>query len=77
MIFATVGSHPTYPFERFLRALESVPGDQLVVQYGPGKPPENAGSAVAWMTFAEVLDHMERADKVVSHAEAKLPGRTA
>lgn len=68
MIFATVGSHPTYRFDRFLRALEALPGEDLVVQYGPGEPPANAARAERWMSFAEVLDHMDRAEKVVSHA---------
>jgi UDP-N-acetylglucosamine transferase subunit ALG13 len=70
VIFATVGSHPTYRFERFLRALESLPGEELVVQYGPGEPPPHAASAVPWMTFAEIVEHMERAEHVVSHAGA-------
>src|SRR4029453_7051924 len=59
VIFATVGSHPTYSFERFLRALESLPGAELVVQYGPGEPPANAHRAVPWMTFAEIAEEME------------------
>lgn len=70
MIFATVGSHPTYRFERFLAALESLPDDELVVQYGPGRPPPNAARAVPWMTFAEIVEHMEQAEHVVSHAGA-------
>ena len=68
MIFATVGSHPSFRFDRFLRALETLPGDDLVVQHGPGAPPANARQAMAWMSFPEVLDHMNRAEKVVSHA---------
>jgi UDP-N-acetylglucosamine transferase subunit ALG13 len=68
VIFATVGSHPTYRFERFLRALESLEGEEIVVQHGPGEPPANAARAVPWMTFAEIVDHMERASHVVSHA---------
>jgi len=68
VIFATVGSHPTYGFDRFLRALEDIPGESLVVQYGPGRPPANAEEAQAWMSFPEILDHMSRAEKVVSHA---------
>ncbi len=68
MIFATVGSHPTYPFERFLRALETLSDEQLVVQHGPGQPPANAHRAVPWMTFAEIVEAMESADHVVSHA---------
>jgi UDP-N-acetylglucosamine transferase subunit ALG13 len=70
VIFATVGSHPTYRFERFLRALEALPGEDLVVQYGPGQPPPNAARAVPWMTFAEIAEHMDRAAHVVSHAGA-------
>jgi UDP-N-acetylglucosamine transferase subunit ALG13 len=68
VIFATVGSHPSFRFDRFLRALETLPGDDLVVQHGPGTPPANAHQAVPWMSFPEVLDHMNRAEKVVSHA---------
>jgi len=71
VIFATVGSHPTYRFERFLSALEALPrGEELVVQHGPGKPPSNATRAVPWMTFAEIVEQMERAAHVVSHAGA-------
>ena len=70
MIFATVGSHPTYRFERFLNALEALPEGELVVQHGPGEPPANATEAAPWMTFAEIVDHMERAEHVVSHAGA-------
>lgn len=68
MIFATVGSHPTFKFERFLHALEGLEGEDLTVQYGPGDPPANATEAVRWMTFAEIAEHMERASHVVSHA---------
>jgi UDP-N-acetylglucosamine transferase subunit ALG13 len=68
VIFATVGSHPTFKFERLLRALEGLEGEELTVQYGPGRPPANAAEAVPWMSFAEIADHMERASHVVSHA---------
>jgi UDP-N-acetylglucosamine transferase subunit ALG13 len=68
VIFATVGSHPSFRFDRFLRALEALPTDDLVVQHGPGTPPANARLAVPWMSFPEVLDHMSRAEKMVSHA---------
>ncbi len=68
MIFATVGSHPTFKFERLLRALEGLQGEELEVQYGPGRPPANAAEAVPWMSFAEIVEHMERASHVVSHA---------
>jgi UDP-N-acetylglucosamine transferase subunit ALG13 len=68
VIFATVGSHPTFHFDRFLRALEAVSGEELVVQHGPGEPPQNASRAVPWMSFAEIVEEMERASRVVSHA---------
>jgi UDP-N-acetylglucosamine transferase subunit ALG13 len=68
VIFATVGSHPSFRFDRFLRALEALPAGELVVQHGPGEPPPNATQAMPWMTFAEVVETMERADHVVSHA---------
>jgi UDP-N-acetylglucosamine transferase subunit ALG13 len=70
VIFATVGSHPTYRFDRFLEALEQLPGEELVVQYGPGVAPPNAQRAVPWMSFPEFLDHLAKADKVVGHAGA-------
>jgi UDP-N-acetylglucosamine transferase subunit ALG13 len=68
VIFATVGSHPTFKFERLLRALETLDGEELEVQYGPGRPPANAAEAAPWMSFAEIAAHMERASHVVSHA---------
>lgn len=68
MIFATVGSHPTFAFERLLRGLEAARVDDLVVQYGPGRPPAEASRAVAWMSLPEVLEAMDGADRVVSHA---------
>lgn len=68
MIFATVGSHPSYKFDRFLRALESVQVDDLTVQYGPGEPPTNVDRTVQWMSFAEILEQIDRASHVVSHA---------
>jgi UDP-N-acetylglucosamine transferase subunit ALG13 len=68
VIFATVGSHPTYSFERLLRALEQVDADDLIVQFGPGEAPRNATAAAAWMPFEEIVGNMERADRVVSHA---------
>jgi UDP-N-acetylglucosamine transferase subunit ALG13 len=67
LIFATVGSHPSFKFDRLLRALESVKTDDLVVQYGPGDPPANARRAERWMPFEEILAQMARASCVVSH----------
>jgi UDP-N-acetylglucosamine transferase subunit ALG13 len=68
VIFATVGSHPTFRFDRLLSALEGVPGDELIVQHGPGDPPSHAREAVAFMSFEDMLQHISRATVVVSHA---------
>ncbi|MGH3076476.1 MAG: glycosyltransferase, partial [Gaiellales bacterium] len=68
MIFATVGSHPTFAFDRLLRALEVLPGTELVVQHGPGDPPANAREAIAFMPFERMLERMARASVVISHA---------
>jgi UDP-N-acetylglucosamine transferase subunit ALG13 len=68
VIFATVGSHPSFRFERLLRALESIGDEELTVQYGPGEPPVNAARASRWMSFADVIKQMELASHVVSHA---------
>ena len=68
MIFATVGSHPTFAFDRLLRALETLGDEELVVQYGPGDPPQNATVAEPWMSFEEIVGNMARAERVVSHA---------
>ena len=69
MIFATVGS-TQIPFARFIRALETLPGEPLFVQHGPVTPPSGAGRAVAYMQFPEVVESMEEADTVVCHAGA-------
>lgn len=70
MIFVTVGSHPTYRFDRLVQGLPSIPGEEMVVQYGPAAPPAEVSRALPWMTFEEVLDHMRRARVVISHAGA-------
>lgn len=69
MIFATVGS-TQIPFERFVRALETLPGEQLLVQHGPVDPPAGAAQANAFMQFPEMIKGMEAADVVVCHAGA-------
>ena len=67
MIFATVGTHGQ-PFERLIRALESLPGDDLVVQHGHSRPPRGVAHAAAFMPFPEVLERIEAADAVIMHA---------
>jgi beta-1,4-N-acetylglucosaminyltransferase len=69
VIFATVGS-TQIPFERLVRALEGLPGEQLLVQHGPVPPPAGAAESRAYMQFPEVIESMERADVVVCHAGA-------
>jgi len=67
VIFVTVGTHQQ-PFERLVRGLAALPADELVVQYGHAKPPAGVRRAVAFLSFAEMLDHFARADVVVMHA---------
>lgn len=69
MIFATVGS-TQIPFKRFMRALESLPGERLLVQHGPVDPPPGAARANDFMQFPEMIESMEAADVVVCHAGA-------
>jgi beta-1,4-N-acetylglucosaminyltransferase len=69
VIFATVGS-TQIPFQRFMRALESLPGERLLVQHGPVDPPPRAARASAFMQFPEMIESMEAADVVVCHAGA-------
>lgn len=66
MIFATCGSSHL-PFERMMRALSALPADELYVQHGPADPPRCA-TATAYLSFGEMLEQIERADVVVSHA---------
>lgn len=69
MIFATVGS-TQIPFERFVRALEALPGDRLFAQHGPVAPPAGAARSRDFMQFPELVESMRRADAVVCHAGA-------
>lgn len=70
MIFATVGS-TSIRFDRFVDALEALPGRaDLLVQHGPMRAPEGAGRAVPYLQFPEVVESMEVADVVISHAGA-------
>jgi UDP-N-acetylglucosamine transferase subunit ALG13 len=69
VIFATVGS-TQIPFGRFIRALETLPVEQLLVQHGPVEPPAGAARASAFMRFPQMIESMEAADAVVCHAGA-------
>jgi UDP-N-acetylglucosamine transferase subunit ALG13 len=66
VIFVTVGTHHQ-PFERLLDALDGL-DDELVVQYGPGKPPATALHAEPFMPFDTMLDRFREADTVITHA---------
>jgi UDP-N-acetylglucosamine transferase subunit ALG13 len=67
LIFVTVGTHHQ-PFQRLLDALDSLPADELVVQFGHGTPPAGIRRASAFMGFAEMLEKFNAADAVVTHA---------
>ncbi len=67
MVFVTVGTHHQ-PFERLMRGLEALDVGDLVVQHGHARPPAGARRAVPFMTFPEVVDHLEAADAVITHA---------
>lgn len=67
LVFATVGTHHD-GFPRMLRALETVVADELIVQHGHGTPPSNATLARPAMPFAEMLQHFQEADIVITHA---------
>jgi UDP-N-acetylglucosamine transferase subunit ALG13 len=67
LIFVTVGTHHQ-PFERLLDALSELPGEELVVQYGPGAPPAGVRRAVAYLPFDEMLACYSEAEKVITHA---------
>jgi UDP-N-acetylglucosamine transferase subunit ALG13 len=67
VIFVTVGS-TEIGFPRLIEALAALPGDQLSVQHGPVPPPAHAAEAIAYLSFERVVERMEAADVVVSHA---------
>ncbi len=70
MIFVTVGSNPTFRFDRLIEAVGQLEPEQLVVQYGPATPPRGVEQAHQWLTFDQVMGYMGEADTVVSHAGA-------
>lgn len=66
MIFATCGSSPA-PFSRMMEALSALPSGELYAQHGPAAAPPCAG-AYAFLPFNRMVELIERADVVVSHA---------
>jgi UDP-N-acetylglucosamine transferase subunit ALG13 len=67
VIFVTVGTHHQ-PFERLMRGLAALPGEELVVQHGPAVPPPGARFAAPYLSFPEMLRYFDEADRVVTHA---------
>ena len=67
MIFVTLGTHGQ-PFERLIRALDRLPATELVVQHGHSPAPAGVVRAVPFMPFSEVLEHIDAADTVITHA---------
>lgn len=66
MIFATCGTSAAQ-FRRMMAALEALPADQLHVQHGPEAPPTCA-RAYDYLPFNRMVELIEQADVVVSHA---------
>lgn len=66
MIFATCGTSP-FRFDRMMHALEALPAEDLNVQHGPSPaPPCAVGNP--FLGFGTMVELMEEADVVVSHA---------
>jgi UDP-N-acetylglucosamine transferase subunit ALG13 len=66
VIFATCGSSPA-PFDRMMKALAALPPEDLHVQHGPATPPPCA-RADEFVSFGRMVELIESADVVVSHA---------
>jgi UDP-N-acetylglucosamine transferase subunit ALG13 len=69
VIVVTVGTHHQ-PFTRLIRALPSLPSDELVVQYGhsPSPPRRSAREAIPFLAYDRLAALMDAADVVVTHA---------
>jgi UDP-N-acetylglucosamine--N-acetylmuramyl-(pentapeptide) pyrophosphoryl-undecaprenol N-acetylglucosamine transferase len=66
VIFATCGSSH-FSFTRMMEALEALPPAGLYVQHGPADPPPGT-RAEAYISFGGVIEKLDEADIVVSHA---------
>ena len=66
MIFATCGS-TELSFDRMMEALAALPADELHVQHGIAQPPPCA-QAYPFLPFTAVIEKIDQADVVVSHA---------
>jgi len=68
VIFVTVGSNPTFRMDRLIDALTQLDPQDLVVQHGPATAPRGVAETYKWLSFDQVLDFMDAADTVISHA---------
>lgn len=67
MIVATVGTHGQ-AFPRFFDIVRDLEGDDLLLQYGGGPEPPGFHHAVGFLPFGELMQRMEAASAVVTHA---------
>ncbi len=68
MILVAVGSS-AIPFDRLLEAVDSFdPGEPVVVQRGPSNVLPRRATVVDYLAFEEIVEHVERARVVVTHA---------
>lgn len=67
MIFVTLGTHQQ-PFGRLIDALSALPSGELVVQHGHSPGPRSARVAIPFLPFSEVLEHIDAAETVITHA---------
>jgi UDP-N-acetylglucosamine transferase subunit ALG13 len=66
VILVTVGT--SEPFDRLLRALPDLGGEELVVQRGDSDLPMSGATVVEYLEFDEIRALVERARAVVCHA---------
>jgi UDP-N-acetylglucosamine transferase subunit ALG13 len=68
MIFVTVGTS-TQPFDRLVEGVPPLAAtEEVVVQYGASAIRPAGAECVAFLEYAEMLDHMRDARAVVTHA---------
>jgi UDP-N-acetylglucosamine transferase subunit ALG13 len=67
VIFVTLGTQ-AYPFDRLLRGLEGLGGEELVVQGGASSFRPSGAAWFEYLEYPELVEHVRRARAVVSHA---------
>jgi UDP-N-acetylglucosamine transferase subunit ALG13 len=67
VVFVTFGTHHQ-AFTRLVDALDDLPGDELFVQHGHSPAPRRARAAVPFLGYGEMLEQLQAADKVITHA---------